>query len=414
MDVALPNETQKIRLVFLFIALLAGVLLRLSFPGDIQYREDEKYMFAATQSTDPAQSWPLLGMASGAGVKNPGMSVWIFEVLAKITHATTPPQLARAVQLLNILALGALAFFSLRLVPEAERDPWCWATAFAAVNPFAVLLQRKIWAQSTLPLFCLLFWIAWHYRQKRAGAFVWGMLGVCLGQIHMSGFFLAAGVFIWTLLQDRRARWGSWVLGSLVGAIPLIPWLQYMLANSGHGFRGNPLWILYPKYWLYWVTDSLGLGLVYALKTIHFFDFLRYPLIGGHGTYLVAVAHGVLLTAGILIVVSAKKVGKLWRGFQDKSETGLAILSVLLVTGGLMTLSCIQVCRHYLIMTFPLEWVWLSRLGLRNEESGGKYLMAIWLAQLFISALFLVYIHLNHGDPLGDYGVAYQFQPKQD
>ncbi|HTC22038.1 MAG TPA: hypothetical protein VK859_14375, partial [bacterium] len=208
MSDAAMKTSGKERLVFLSIALVMGVILRLCFPGDIEYKEDEKYMFEAAQKIALTGSWPLLGMVSGVEVKNPGMSIWVFGVLGRISQASTPPQLARAVQVLNILGLFILAFFGLRILPEAESRPWCWATAFAAVNPFAVLFQRKIWAQCTLPFFCVLFWIAWHYRQKRAGAFFWGLLGICLGQIHMSGFFLAAGVFLWTAFLDRRARWG--------------------------------------------------------------------------------------------------------------------------------------------------------------------------------------------------------------
>jgi hypothetical protein len=82
------------------------------------------------------------------------------------------------------------------------------------------------------------------------------------------------------------------------------------------------------------------------------------------------------------------------------------------MTGILMTLSCLEVRRHYLIMSFPLEWVWLSRMSLGGSRLGQRYLMMIWVAQLLISASFLVYIHVNHGDPMGDYGVAYQFQTK--
>lgn len=395
---------------FLSFALLIGVVLRLSFPGDIEYKDDEKYIFEATRTIGITEPWPMFGMTSGVGVKNPGMSIWIFAVLSGITHASTPPELARAVQLLNILGLFVLAYFSLCLLPEAERRPWCWATAFAAVNPYAVLFQRKIWAQSTLPLFCVLMWIAWHYRHKRAGAFLWGLIGICLGQIHMSGFFLPAGVFLWTVLHDRRARWGSWLAGSLVGAIPLIPWLQYMIARPGNGFNWSSLsWILYPKYWIFWVTDSLGMGLAYILRTRYFMDFLRYPLMGGMGTYLVAVFHVVIIGTGILMLVSAK-TGWFSRVIRDSSETGLALYSVLFATGILMTLSCLEICRHYLIMTFPLEWVWLSHLGLCDPSRGRRYLMVVWTAQLFISALFLVYIHLNHGVPMGYYGTAYQFQ----
>ena len=75
-----------------------------------------------------------------------------------------------------------------------------------------------------------------------------------------------------------------------------------------------------------------------------------------------------------------------------------------------MSLLGINILRHYLIMSFPLEWVWLSRMALRDLRLGQRYLMIIWIAQLIISATFLIYIHLNHGAPLADYGTAYQYQ----
>jgi hypothetical protein len=400
----------KKRTAFLVLALLAGAVLRLSFPGDIEYKGDERYMFEAARRIARTGSWPSLGMVSGVGLRNPGMSVWVFGILEKITRASTPPELARAVQLLNLLGLLGLAFFSLRILPAPEREPWCWATAFAAVNPFAVLFQRKIWAQCTLPFFCVVLWTAWHYRRTKAGAFLWGLVGVCAGQVHLSGFFLAAGLFLGALIWDRRARWGAWLAGSLLGAVPLVPWLGYLAARPGGGFEWKDLlWLLYPKYWFYWATDSLGLGLVYFIKTRDFFDFLRYPLVGGRGTYLVAACHAVIIVGAALILVWAKRSGG-WRGKRDSSDTWLALWSVLGAAGVLMTLTCTEVCRHYLIMTFPLEWVWLGRLGLRGGPGGRRCLAALWAAQLLISILFLVYLHVNHGDPSGNYGVAYQFQ----
>lgn len=409
MSKAVTKTNGKGWLAFLSLALLLGVILRLSFPGDIEYKDDEKYMFEATQNIGVTESWPLLGMPSGVKVNNPGMSVWIFVVLSRITHASTPPELARAVQLLNILGLFFLAFFSLHLLPKPERPAWCWATAFAAVNPMAVLYQRKIWAQCTLPFFCVLLWIAWHFRHKRSGAFFWGLLGVCLGQIHMSGFFLAAALFVWTVIHERLVRWGSWLFGSVVGAIPLIPWFQYIFSKPASESTGlNLLNILQFKFWRYWISDALGIGLNTSLGSSHYWDFMCYPLIGGVGTYLVGISHVFIIVTGILIFVSAiKKIGfSGW--FKDASNTGMAVDSVLLVAGLFLTL-CVKIFRHYLIMSFPLEWVWLSRLGL-NIRWGQRYLTVIWIAQLIISAGFLVYIHLNQGAPLADYGVAYQFQ----
>jgi hypothetical protein len=413
MSQEISKQNEKNWFFFLSLALLLGVLLRLSFPGDIEYKEDERFMFEAGQKIGVSETWPLLGMHSGAGIPNPGMSVWIFVLLSKISHVSTPPQLARAVQLLNILALFALAFFSLRVLPQTERRPWFWATAFTAVSPLAVVFQRKIWAQSTLPLFCMLLWIAWHYRQKRIGAFFWGLIGICLGQIHLSGFIFAAGVFLWTIFHDRRTKWGFWLLGSLFGAIPLIPWLQAMVTQQGHGFNWLIfLTVFYPKYWIYWVSDALGLGLANSLKTVHYLDFLRYPLMGGTGTYLVAIAHVVIIVNVVLILISIKKNRSFSLIFQDNSETGLATNAVLLGSGVVMSLMVVNICRQYLIVTFPFEWIWLSRMGLCDSRLGQRYLFIIWIAQFVISVSFLFYIHVNHGDSLGDYGIAYQFQTK--
>jgi len=353
-----------------------------------------------------------LGMVSGGQVKNPGMSVWVFAVLAKVFHATTPPELAQAVGILNILGLLALAFFSLRLLPEKERLAWCWATAFAAVSPAAILFQRKIWAQSTLPFFCVLLWIAWHYRKEKAGAFFWGLVGLCLAQVHMSGFFLIAGLFLWTVYRDKKAQWGFWIAGSLVGAVPLIPWLKYLFSNAGSGSGLlDWFWLFYPKYWIYWLTDALGLGLQHSLKWAGLFDFMRYPVIGGMNSCLVGLLHVLILVCAVRIFIAAKRAsGGFLKGLGDSSETGLALNSVLIVSGVLMTLCCFKINQHYLIMSFPLEWVWLARLGLRDARSGQRYLMLIWVAQALISAWFLIYVHVHHGIPAGDYGTAYQYQ----
>src|SRR5579871_165602 len=413
MNESIPQSQRKNWMAFLAIALLLGAVLRLVFPGDIEYKGDERYMFDASQKVGVTQPWPGLGMTSGANINNPGMSVWVFVVLAKVTGASNPPGLARAVQLMNILGLLVLAFFALRLLPETQRLPWYWATAFAAVNPAAVLFQRKIWAQSTLPLLCILIWIAWYYRKTRFGAFCWGLLGACVGQIHMSGFYLAGGVLLWTLLHDRVAKWGAWFLGSILGALPLIPWLHYMATKPGNTapFDWRYFWwLIYPKYWIYWVTDSLGLGLTHSLGSVPFKEFLRYPLIGGWPTYLVGVLHLVVLVSGILFLYSGFKTGEFLRGIRDRSETGLAVNSLLIAAGVLMALCGFRVFQHYLIMSFPLEWVWLARLNPGNSGKGGKFLAVLWAAQLLVSAAFLGYIHLNHGVPGSDYGTAYQYQ----
>ena len=191
-------------------ALVLGAALRLAWGTDIEFKSDEQYMFlrATTAGLPEAFSW--LGMPSGVYIKNPGMSAWIFVLLAKIFHITTPAGLARAVQLLNVGAIALAVFVSFRFARTfRERETWLWASLLAAVNPLALLFHRKIWAQSLLPFFVMLLFISWWRRDRRTGAFFWGLGGACLGQIHMSGFFLAAAVVLWTLIakktrQERR------------------------------------------------------------------------------------------------------------------------------------------------------------------------------------------------------------------
>ncbi len=90
MGEGLEKTNGKGWVAFLSLALLAGAALRLSFPGDIEYKADEKYMFEAVQKIAQTGSWPAFGMVSGVMVKNPGMSVWIFGALSQITHAANP------------------------------------------------------------------------------------------------------------------------------------------------------------------------------------------------------------------------------------------------------------------------------------------------------------------------------------
>jgi hypothetical protein len=405
-----------------------GAILRLVFGADMEFKSDEQWMFDRAVRTGITEPWPLLGMPSGVYVRNPGMSVWVFVLLARLFHVVTPVELGRAVQLLNTAALGVLLFFATRLVRNArEREIWLWAIALGAVNPFAILYQRKIWAQSVLPLFSACFLVAWWKRGTRSGAFFWGLIGACLGQIHMAGFFFAAGFALWGALWDRKGvRWRYWFLGSVLGAIPLLPWLAHFADSARHGghsifFGWNEASQL--KFWVFWITDSLGLHLGNSLGVKisnsglrQLADFLRYPLVGGHATYGVAAVHLGLLALAVLILGPALRRPRSLTGILrgDGGPTALTRTAALWGYGLLITAATIVVHRYYLIITFPLEFLWLAHLALRGgfwSERRGRDLLALsFVLQLLLSASFLGYIHVNGGAPLGDYGVAYSAQ----
>lgn len=413
---AAAGELPRVARLGLLAALLAGAALRLAYPRDIEYKEDERWM---TQRAVRGPV-PMIGMPSGAGLRNPGLSVWAFVGLARLTGADGPVELARRVQALNVLALAMVVLGALLLVRPEEREPWLWAGALAAVNPLAVLLHRKIWAQSLLPALSAAFVLAWMRRDRRAAAFLWGLVGALLGQVHMSGFFLAAAVALWTLLAERRgaaarrARWGAWALGSAVGAVGLIPWLLYLASPEAAGAsRARLANVLLPRVWAYWVGDPLGLHLGYSLGPA-FREFATRPA--------ALLAHALIgasaLVLGWLALRALPRTRAGWKAalLGDASESALLTRAALVGFGVLLTLSGAWVARHYLIVTFPLEWVWLAGAALAGAAAAGRRrlargaLCALWAAHLALSVDVLRWIHLRGGSSRGDYGLSYARQ----
>ena len=132
-------------IALLLFAVLAAAALRLIWVGDMEYKLDEQYMFQRVIGAGATEPWPRLGMPSGVQLRNPGLSIWVFLLLGRLFGATQPTELARVVQFLNIAAISLAGLFAWRCIASAEREPWLWAVALAAVNPLAVMYQRKIW-----------------------------------------------------------------------------------------------------------------------------------------------------------------------------------------------------------------------------------------------------------------------------
>ncbi len=415
--ISTPSVVDRRLLVFVVAAIVIGAMLRLAYPADIEYKHDERWMFEKTQEVAEGEAWPATGMPSSQRVVNPGLSVWSFIVLQKLSGARTPVGLARAVQVTNILAILALFLFISVGIPRGEQLGWLWGTALICVNPLAVVFHRKIWAQSILPVLTMVFLIGWWYRKKHwAGAFAWGLAGALLGQIHMAGFFLAVAVFAWTILFDPERRtvpWTAWAAGTALGSLGLVPWLIELSTQTRVGGPTFHLsaWFNF-KWWNYWLSNNSGIVTEYFLGD-HFRSFLAYPLIGQMPTYLVGAAH--LLLGLSLLYVIGLLVRRLWEtrgdwfsGFAGRSsESSLIIASYLWGCGILMTAAGVLIQRHYLLVAFPLSSIWLGQILAGDRRRGTRVFGVIWSAQLLVSALLLFYIHVNGGAPNGDYGISY-------
>jgi hypothetical protein len=391
----------------------------------MEYKADEVWTFEQTQPAALGQGNLWLGMKSSVNVPNPGMSLWVFIALRTLAGAEDPPALTRAVQLANCLALGLLVVFIWRQVPARQREAWLWAAALAAVNPLTVLFHRKLWPPCVLPLLSLAALWGWWRRGRPWPAFVWGLVGACLGQIHMAGFFFSAGFGLWALCFDRKGvAWKWWLFGSCLGAVPLIPWAAEVLAHPSAGTASPIGWVhaLEGKFWGRWFTESFGLGIDYTLGA-HFREFLGWPLVGDTPTYLVALCHAVIV--GVAAFLLCRQAVWLWRGRRSlagnligrESPTAFTQGAALWGFGLLMTLSCLPIHRHYMIVLFPLECLWVARLALQQPAGSGPraaragriLLGTLWAAQLLISTQFLAYIH-DTQNVHAEYGPTYHAQ----
>jgi 4-amino-4-deoxy-L-arabinose transferase-like glycosyltransferase len=396
--------------VFFAVALIVGAVLRLANAGDMEYKADEAWTFEASQRIGHAEPWPAVGMTSSVGAKNPGMSVWVFVALARIAHVHTPVGLGRAVMGLNVLALLLLFLFTVTAVPPREREAWLWAGAFAAVSPIAVVLERKIWPPSVFPAFCVMFLLGWWRRDRRWGALLWGFAGALLGQIQMSGFLLAAALAAWVAVFGRRrlaTRWPAWGLGSLAGALPLVPWLGYLATEGGAAFTRHSFWPAL-ELWPTWFADALGLSLYYKLRD-DYASFLRW------GMYLPVLLQMAALLLGVYVLVAALRAAwraraRLWplRALAAGcSETAFLCSAGFLGFGGLLALVG-SFHPHYMIVLFPVEWLLFAALALGFASRPRLVLSLAWAAQLAITVSFLSFIHQNGGAPGGDYGRSYE------
>lgn len=207
------------------MALLAGFFLRLVWPGDIEYGFDQLGLFTATQQAGRNASWPWLGLPGSVQIRAPVFGVWALIGLARAAGVENPIAFGLAMKVLSIAIILGVAF-AYCFVAAQEREPWLWTVGFQAVNPVCVWLERKIWQPSIFPIFTLIFLAAWWRRERPRWAFAWGVIGALLGQIQGSGFFFAGGLVLWAWIFDRsRVAWKSWLAGSMMGALPMLPWV---------------------------------------------------------------------------------------------------------------------------------------------------------------------------------------------
>ncbi len=415
------TQKQSVNIYLIFFFVLAGIIIRLTWVNDMEWKWDERLMYVAAVDIANGGELPATGMKSGGGVENPGLSMWVFGLIAKIT--TDPVGMVKIIIISNIIALLGFLALAFKKFKGKDREVWLWGIALAAVSPIAILFSRKLWAQDILPILSFLIILGHQYRHKRWGAILWGLGGALVGQIHMSGFFFAFGLFAFTAWYDYKnklkSKWIYWIIGSVIGAIGLIPWVLYLVNNVGES-KLSILHIFQFNFFIYWFIDPTGLNITYSLRESMKL-FITFPWIKGINTYLVALIHiGLIAIAGVVvvgIVTHARKAitfirqKQFFKKISDIQDTNaFYLVAILFGLGILMTFSCIWIQPHYLIIAFPFPYIFVMRMLYPRK----KLMFATLVLQLLLSVAFFTFIHQTQGTTNSDYGKTYKYKINHD
>jgi hypothetical protein len=419
------------------LGFMVAIALRFVWPEDMDYFGDQRWTFQVSQSPfwDPAKTWVEngLGIGSSVGLLSPGMTWWIFQILAKLFSVHHPIGLSLLIRASSVLALSILLFFILKIVAEKEREPWLWGWLLMAVNPFELLFQRRVWPPCFLYPFMALFLVGWWKREKNWGTFLFALSAALMSQLHMLIALLYASFLGWGWMNRKTRplpRLKPWIAATILGAIPAIPWIVYFVHALQTGQNtGDRVWAVASqlRFWRYWITQPFGLLLTYTLEPGGYFrEFLHFPSLAGHSTFLVAALHAAAGACCCVVTFLAARAGfnairtssrakslePLKTAFWGKSsETDAALQAGFWGFGLLMTAKTFYIYRHYLIATAPLQLTWAATYALRLPSRWGRRLLAALVAiELGISVCFLVYIQVNGGAPGAEYGHTFRRQ----
>jgi len=402
---------------YLVAVIAIGSILRLIWFDLMEFKFDEVEMLRLTRH------WletgiPQHGMLSGVGIRNPpGFVFFLLPVMA----VTASPLIAGLwVAVLNIAAIVLMAILGRTIgAPRAG----LFGAMFMAAHPWLVLYSRKIWAQSVLPLLvtALLVVMCHCMRAKRSRSIFWVPVLACLTwQIHYSAYAVIALVFLWLLneLRLQRLNVRMLLLGLLVGAIVLAPYISYLAGPGFADIRGtlgagekhfsiNMVTGIFAT----WVRTAFagGLGNPFTFEMAPIWQIIEGP----NGLLL----NGVAIIATLLVIALGVSAWPQRGDHADVSRAAWWLIVFVLLPVVLYLVKRVSTPPHYFIISLPavlmLAGIGLDRAASRAEAGARR---AAGTSLLFIAGTgaVLVITVLSEvrrtGGTAGDYGVTYRAQ----
>jgi len=212
------------------VIFVAAAVFRLTNLGLIEFKADEAINLFLTSRPLFGHPFPPGGTVSSVGILNPPLFNYLLFPLVNIS--TDPRMVSFFIALINCLAIG---FFFLLIRHYFNQLTALIAASLFAFSPWAILFSRKIWSQNLLvPFVILLFWCLLKIVKEEKQNYWWLLIALILLiiQLHQAAiiFIFLLAFFFLLKCKSYPSRFQIF-LGMIIGLLPLLPYLIYVLKN---------------------------------------------------------------------------------------------------------------------------------------------------------------------------------------
>lgn len=208
-------------LLSLILVLILAALVRLGHPGTIEFRHDEATLSLLALDWLVGGPFPLTGMPSSVGIPNAPASVYVMAIPYGLGSDAQGATLFIAA--LNGIGVGLLWLIAYRYFGFI---PALLAGLIYALNPWAILYSRKIWAQdfhTPLLLLALLFGLHGFLEARRWAQVLCLPLLLFALQIHFAAWVLLP-LYLWLLIaRCRQISVPALIASGLLAVLVLLP-----------------------------------------------------------------------------------------------------------------------------------------------------------------------------------------------
>jgi len=212
-----------------FIILLFSLIFRVTNLNLIEFKTDEAVNLILASKFLPG------GTVSSIGILNPPLFNYLLSPLTLIT--LDPKVFSFFIALINSLAI---AFFYLIVRKYYGNIIAFTASVLFAFSPWAILYSRKIWTQDLLIPFFILMFYSFHKIVKDKKKHFWALFifsSFFLIQLHQISIIFILLVFLFMLFKGHKPNLKYILIGTILGIIPLIPFLGYEVKNNYSDFK---------------------------------------------------------------------------------------------------------------------------------------------------------------------------------